>query len=126
MSWSNQGGGPRGGQRPGGGGGGPVPPNLEEMLRRGQNRIGRVLSGGFGGGRGILLVGLALVVLWLLTGLYRVQPDEQGVELLFGKWTGATTEPGLHYWFPTPIGDCPRPGFGPGSRLGETGDPALY
>ena len=29
---------------------------------------------------------------------------EQGVELLFGRWNQATTTPGLHYWFPTPIG----------------------
>ena len=108
MSWSNQGGG--GGQRPGGGGGGgPSPPDLEEMLRRGQDRLRTALPGGFGGGRGILLVVLALVVLWLLTGLYRVQPDEQGVELLFGKWTGATTEPGLHYWFPSPVGEVITP-----------------
>ncbi len=80
-----QGGGPWGGQRPAGGGG---PADLEEILRRGQDRVRRVLPGSFGGGRGILLAALALVVFWLLTGLYRVQPDEQGVELLFGSWTG--------------------------------------
>ncbi len=119
MPWSNQGGGPWGGgggggsggpwgQRPGGGAG-PTPPNLEEVLRRGQDRVRRVLPGGFGTGRGLLLIGLAVVVLWLLTGLYRVQPDEQGVELLFGRWTGATTEPGLHYWFPAPIGEVVTP-----------------
>ncbi len=60
--------------------------------------------GGFGTGRGVLLTGLVVVVIWLLTGFYRVQPDEQGVELLFGRWNQATTTPGLHYWFPAPIG----------------------
>ena len=125
MPWSNQGGGPWGGgsggggsgggggpwgQRPtGGGGGGPTPPNLEEMLRRSQDRFRNIIPGGFGTGRGILLVILGVLVLWLLTGLYRVQPDEQGVELLFGEWTGATTQPGLHYWFPAPIGEVVTP-----------------
>ena len=103
MPWSNQGGGGPWGQRPGGGGGAP-PPNLEEVLRRGQERVRRFIPGGFGTGRGVLLIGLAVVVIWLLSGLYRVQPDEQGVELLFGRWNQATTTPGLHYWFPTPIG----------------------
>ncbi len=60
-------------------------------------------------GRGIGLVIAILVGLWLLTGLYRVQPDEQGVELLFGRWAGVTTEPGLHYRFPSPIGEVITP-----------------
>ncbi len=54
MSWSNQGGGPWG-VLPGGGRG---PSNLEEILRRGQDRVRGVLPGGFGSGRGVLLVGL--------------------------------------------------------------------
>ena len=40
---------------------------------------------------------------------YRVEPDEQGVELLFGKWNNQTTQPGLHYFFPTPIGQTITP-----------------
>ena len=107
MPWSNQGGGGPWGQRPGGGGA--PPPNLEEVLRRGQERVRRFMPGGFGTGRGVLLIGLAVVVIWLFSGLYRVQPDEQGVELLFGRWNQATTTPGLHYWFPTPIGQTITP-----------------
>jgi membrane protease subunit HflK len=48
-----------------------------------------------------LLVGLAGFV-WLLSGVYKVQPDEQGVVLQFGRWVD-TTHPGLHYHWPAPI-----------------------
>ncbi|MDR3372957.1 MAG: FtsH protease activity modulator HflK [Ancalomicrobiaceae bacterium] len=48
-----------------------------------------------------LLLGLALA-LWLATGIYKVQPDENGVVQHFGKWT-VTTGPGLHYHLPYPI-----------------------
>ena len=47
------------------------------------------------------LIGLALAA-WLSTSLYRVQPDEKGVVLRFGKWV-ATTDPGLHVHLPYPI-----------------------
>ena len=49
------------------------------------------------------------ILIWLAIGFYRVEPDEQGVELLFGKWNQTTTEPGLHYFFPTPIGKVMTP-----------------
>ncbi len=48
-----------------------------------------------------LLAGLTLAV-WLSTGFYRVQPDEQGIVLRFGAWV-ATTQPGLHFHAPWPI-----------------------
>ena len=48
------------------------------------------------------------VLVWLATGLYRVQPGEEGVELLFGKFVQRTT-PGLNYWFPAPIGQVFTP-----------------
>ncbi|WP_374547369.1 FtsH protease activity modulator HflK [Rhodoblastus sp.] len=48
-----------------------------------------------------LLAGLALLV-WLSTGFYKVQPDEQGVVLRFGAWVD-TTPPGLHFHLPWPI-----------------------
>ncbi len=52
-----------------------------------------------------IILGLAvLVAAWASSGFYKVQPDEQGVELLFGKFV-KSTEPGLHYWFPAPVGD---------------------
>lgn len=119
MPWNNQGGGgPWGGggggggpwgQRPGGGGGAVPPPNLEEMLRKSQDRMRRILPGGFGTGRGIAIAVVIIVALWALSGFYRVQADEQGVELLFGKWVGQPTPPGLHWWPPEPIGEVLRP-----------------
>jgi membrane protease subunit HflK len=48
-----------------------------------------------------LLVALVLVA-WAATSIYRVQPDEQGVVLRFGKWID-TAEPGLHFHLPYPI-----------------------
>lgn len=112
MAW-NQKGGPWGSG--GGGGGGPwgsgpssPPPDVEEMLRRTQERFKRVLPGGFGGGRAVLLALLAVISIWLVTGFYRVQPGEQGVELLFGRFVKITS-PGLNYWFPAPIGEVLTP-----------------
>jgi membrane protease subunit HflK len=48
-----------------------------------------------------LVVGLAAFA-WASTGLYKVQPDEQGVILRFGRWV-ETTQPGLHFHLPWPI-----------------------
>jgi modulator of FtsH protease HflK len=112
MPW-NQGGGPWGGGGSGGGGGqspwgrppggmGPQPPNIEELLKRGQDKVRRLLPGGMGSGKGIILLVLAALVVWVFTGFYRVQPDEQGVVLRFGKWID-TTGPGLHWRIPSPI-----------------------
>jgi membrane protease subunit HflK len=111
MAWNTQGGGqgPWGGGSGGdGGGGGPTPPDIEEMLRRGQDSFKRFIPGGVGGAKGIILIVLAVVVLWGGSGFYRVQPGEQGVELLFGKFVKHTT-PGLNYWFPGPIGEVLTP-----------------
>ncbi len=118
MPWNNQGGGgpwggsggggggPWGGQRPtGGSGGGGQQPNIEEMLRRSQDRVRRVMPGGFGSPVAIALIILVVVGVWLLSGLYRVQENERGVPLLFGDWSGDVTEPGLHWWPPAPIGE---------------------
>ncbi len=111
MPWNDQGdgkggggwqGGGRGPWGQGGGGGGGQPPNLEELLRKGQDRFKGMLPGGSWGGRGILLVILVLLVAWGFTGVYRVGPDEQGVVLRFGKYV-EDTGPGLHYHLPSPI-----------------------
>jgi membrane protease subunit HflK len=42
------------------------------------------------------------VIGWAATSIYRVQPDEQGVVLRFGRWID-TTQPGLHVHLPFPI-----------------------
>jgi len=53
-------------------------------------------------GKGAVLIIALIVVAWVNSGIYMVQPDEQGVVLRFGKWTD-TTSPGLHYHYPYPI-----------------------
>ena len=109
MAWN-----PKGGPWGGGGGpwgGGPAsspPPNIEEIVRRTQERVRRMVPGGLGTGRGIILVVASILAIWLATGFYRVQPGEQGVELLFGSFVKTTT-PGLNYWFPAPIGEVLTP-----------------
>merc|ERR1711977_313936 len=59
-------------------------------------------GGGKGGGKPIVFGLIILAILWALSGLYRVLPDEQGVVLRFGKFVN-TTQPGLNYHFPYPI-----------------------
>jgi modulator of FtsH protease HflK len=57
----------------------------------------------FGLGRkGFTLIAAVAVFLWLVSGIYKVQPDEQGVVLRFGKWV-ETSDPGIHYHLPPPI-----------------------
>jgi membrane protease subunit HflK len=111
MPWQNQGGGgPWGGggsggggnQGPWGGGRAPQPPNLEDLVRKGQDRLRRSFPGGMGTGRGLLIILILALIAWLFSGFYRVQPGEQGVVLRFGKWV-QTTQPGLHWHMPSPI-----------------------
>jgi membrane protease subunit HflK len=52
--------------------------------------------------RGVVAVAGLVILAWLSTSPYRVQPDEKGVVLRFGQWV-ATTEPGLHVHLPYPI-----------------------
>jgi membrane protease subunit HflK len=52
--------------------------------------------------KGLTLLGVIIAVLWIISGIYKVQPDEQGVVLRFGKWV-ETTDSGLHYHWPAPI-----------------------
>lgn len=125
MPWSNQGGGgwqgggggrgpgrgpwgqgPRGngpsGNGGGGGFGGPNPPNLEELLRKGQDRMRNLLPGGDISGRGILLLIVAALAVWMASGIYRVDTNEAGVVLRFGRFA-YITQPGLRWHWPWPV-----------------------
>ena len=103
----NRGGGDRGGKRPGEG---PQLPEIEELVKKGQEQL-RVLMGGRGnrgpgGGGGPVgpiftrrTVGFGaavLVALWAYASFYTVQQDERSVELLFGSFS-AIGEPGLNF-----------------------------
>ena len=48
------------------------------------------------------LIASLVAIGWLSTMIYKVQPDEQGIVLQFGKWVD-TTEAGLHFHLPYPI-----------------------
>lgn len=125
MPWQNQGGpwggggsnnggggGPWGGggnRGAGGGGGGrgPQPPDFDEMIRKSQERLRRLAPKG---GDKILIALLIIlgVGLWLVSGFYRVEADEQGVVTRFGKFVRLST-PGLQYHLPYPIEDVQTP-----------------
>jgi membrane protease subunit HflK len=117
MAWRPQGGGPWGGGGGGGGpwgggsgggprgGGGPNPPDIEELLRKSQDSVKKFMPGGAGGAKGVVVGLLIAVALWMgVTVPYRIQPGQQGVELLFGEFV-KRTGPGLNFWFPSPIGE---------------------
>ena len=105
MPWENNSGGDRG---PWGGGpsrgprrgSGPKEPNIDEIIKQLRKRMREILPGG--GGSSILVVFAVLLTFWGLSGFYRVQADEQGVVLRFGKFL-MQTSPGLNYHLPWPI-----------------------
>ncbi len=92
----------------------PQIPEIDELMKKGQERL-RVLMGGRGNGggfsnggglggdggpkltRGTVLLGLAgLTGLWLFASLYTVRPEERSVELFLGEYS-QTGSPGLNF-----------------------------
>jgi len=106
MPWNNQGGpwgsGPKGPWGSGPQSSGPTPPDLEEFLRRGQDKLRSVMPGGGLGGRGIFLIVIIAFFFWVGSGIYFVQPDELGVVLRFGEYV-RDAKPGPNYHLPYPI-----------------------
>ncbi|TDK36812.1 FtsH protease activity modulator HflK [Rhizobium deserti] len=114
MPWSNQnGGGPWGGgggggnnqgpwgqgpNRPRGGGGNGGPPDIEDIIRRSQDRLRGVMPGGFNGGAFAVVI-LVILAFLAFQSIYTVQPDERGVELRFGRPKDEISMPGLHFHF---------------------------
>ena len=94
------------GNNPWGGGNSNNNVDFEDSIKKAKERFGKFK---IGGPRNISIIILIGILIWLASGFYRVEPDEQGIELLFGKWNESTTEPGLHYFFPTPIGQTITP-----------------
>ncbi len=108
-------GGNRGGDNRGSGGGGrggdgqkPMP-EIDEIVKKGQEQL-RILMGGGGNGgrngggtggpgfskRGVIIGLVALVVMWAFASFYTVRPEERSVELLFGQYY-KTGNPGLNF-----------------------------
>ena len=115
MPWNNQSGGPWGGGNNNGGGGGPwgqgpsgprgggnQPPDLEDIIRKGQERLKQAIPGGSGFSPLVLgVILLAAVALYGFKSVYTIQPDELGIELRFGKPKDEVSGPGLHFhWWP--------------------------
>jgi len=113
---SGKNGGDRGQGGPGRGPGGEKPPipEIDELVKRGQEQLrvlmggrggdrGKSKGGGGGGGRGPMLtrgtVGLGVLVglvLWGMASFYTVRPEQQSIELTLGKFSGIGTE-GLNF-----------------------------
>ncbi len=119
MAWNEPGGGNR--DPWSGKGGNQGPPDLDEVLRKVQQRFNELFGGRRGGngagdgggggaglsgasGKGIGVIALVLVLGWLATGIYIVEPAERGVVLRFGAFK-SVTEPGPHWRWPYPIED---------------------
>lgn len=96
--WGNMGPGGSGGQ-----GGGDIPPDLDEMLRKAQENLRKVMPNAAGPGRFGGILAVAAVGLWLASGFYFVNPGENAVITQFGKWTRTQQEPGLGYRLPWPV-----------------------
>lgn len=87
------------------------PPELEEVIRSFQEKLGGIFggsSGSDGGGtggaafKGLSIFALGALILWGLSGFYIVNEGTLGVETRFGSYV-ATTQPGLNWRFPSPI-----------------------
>ena len=118
MAWNEPGGGNK--DPWSGKGGDQGPPDLDEVVRKLQERLGGLFggkksgsgeSGGGGGpagpgggisGRAIAIAAGILLVVWLASGIYIVGPAERGVVLRFGAYT-EITEPGPHWRIPYPV-----------------------
>ncbi len=99
--WTQGGNGAR--RPPGNGPNGPLPPEFERVMEQLRHLAQRAM--GTGGGflnLAFALGAVAIALIWLATGIYRVEPDEEGLVLRFGAYVGSTP-PGLNYHAPWPI-----------------------
>ena len=105
MPWQNNGGGNNqnpwgsGGGKGGGKGGGGEPPHIDDIIRKSQEQLKDIMPGGK---KGFGLMGLVVLIFWLWSGVYSVEPNEQAVVMRFGERI-ESTGPGLHWHLPYPI-----------------------
>lgn len=82
------------------------PNDLDKIVQNWQRKLSSIFGGGprtsAAGSSGGYVLSVILVIAWALTGLYRVDQAERGVEQRFGAYM-RTTLPGLHWHFPYPI-----------------------
>lgn len=74
----------------------PIDPEIEKMLAKIKENFDKYTQN-FN-----IIIG-AILLLWALTGFFTVQPDQEGVVLVFGKYQ-RIAQPGFGWNFPTPIG----------------------
>ena len=99
MAWNESG----KGQDPWKGGDGEQrPPDLDEVVRNLQRKLGSIFGGGGGNVVGLGLIAIVLILGWLATGVYKIDEAERGVIMRFGQFT-ETTMPGLRWHLPWPI-----------------------
>jgi membrane protease subunit HflK len=84
------------------------PNDLDKIVRNWQRKLSSIIGGGGGGSSaapgssGSYVLIILMLIAWGLTGLYRIDEAERGIEQRFGAYT-STTLPGLHWHFPYPI-----------------------
>jgi len=110
MSWNSNSNGPWRPSGPGPWGQGPSgspPSDVEEIIRRAQEALKRITPGGGAprpGFAGVGILILAALIIWFaLDSFYSVQPNEVGLNLVLGSYTGKTPA-GLNWNWPWPIG----------------------
>ncbi len=90
------------GQNQQNGNGGPSGPDLDDMLRRARAMAGQ-LGKPDGEGRMVAFALAALAIVWLGSGIYRVEPGENAVIQRFGAIERTQGQPGLGYRLPWPV-----------------------
>lgn len=100
---SGSGGGSGGGKGSGGGGNSPQKPDLDEMLRRSQEKLKQMFpDDGSSNGKAFTLIAIIIGLIWVASGIYFVKADEKGVVLRFGQYN-RTSDSGLNYHLPYPV-----------------------
>ena len=90
-------------------GGGPRQPdfNTDQVLAQLRTVFGALTQrlGGGGVGLAVALVAGLIVIIWAATGIYTISPGEQAALRLFGAAQATpVTNTGLHWWWPSPVG----------------------
>jgi membrane protease subunit HflK len=104
-------------------------PDFEEIMHKLQLGLQSMLPAGMQGYPVALIGGMLVLVLWLASGLYVVNPGDHAVIQRFGAWTRTQSEPGLGYHLPAPfehdtivnVQQIRRLGIGFADTFGSTG-----